>query len=64
MKRQQSIINLSLDLTLKNTINFKLQSVLKLKLSFFKKNLFFFTNNNEVKLFCPSEIHFKINNGN
>ena len=53
MKRQQSIINLSLDLTLKNTINFKLQSVLKLKLSFFKKNLFFFTNNNEVKLFCP-----------
>ena len=35
MKRQQSIINLSLDLTLKNTINSKLQSVLKLKLSFF-----------------------------
>ena len=35
MKRQQSIINLSLDLTLKNTINFKLQSALKLKLSFF-----------------------------
>ena len=42
MKRQQSIINLSLDLTLKNTINFKLQSALKLKLSFFFKKLILF----------------------